>query len=34
MVDAAQNKEGQEWLEKFRDDRAAGKRDDALGILG
>jgi alkanesulfonate monooxygenase SsuD/methylene tetrahydromethanopterin reductase-like flavin-dependent oxidoreductase (luciferase family) len=34
MVDAAQNKQGQEWLEKFRDDRAAGKRDEALGILG
>jgi alkanesulfonate monooxygenase SsuD/methylene tetrahydromethanopterin reductase-like flavin-dependent oxidoreductase (luciferase family) len=34
MVDAAANTEGQEWLEKFRDDRAAGKRDDALGILG
>jgi alkanesulfonate monooxygenase SsuD/methylene tetrahydromethanopterin reductase-like flavin-dependent oxidoreductase (luciferase family) len=34
MVDAAENKQGQEWLEKFREDRAAGKRDEALGILG
>src|SRR5882724_11060074 len=34
MIDAAQNKEGQEFLEKFAQDRAEGKRDDALGIIG
>jgi alkanesulfonate monooxygenase SsuD/methylene tetrahydromethanopterin reductase-like flavin-dependent oxidoreductase (luciferase family) len=34
MVDTAENKQGQEWLERFREDRAAGKRDEALGILG
>jgi hypothetical protein len=31
---AAGNKEGEEWLEKFADERAAGKQDSALGILG
>jgi hypothetical protein len=34
MVDASGSKEGREWLEKFADDRAAGARDDTLGILG
>jgi hypothetical protein len=27
------NEEGEKWLKKFADDRAAGNRDDALGIL-
>jgi len=33
MVEAAGG-EGREWLDKFAEDRAAGRRDDALGILG
>jgi len=34
MMKAAGNKEGEEWLEKFADSRAAGDRDGTLGILG
>jgi alkanesulfonate monooxygenase SsuD/methylene tetrahydromethanopterin reductase-like flavin-dependent oxidoreductase (luciferase family) len=34
MIDAAQNEEGQKFLEKFAQDRAEGKRDEALGIIG
>jgi alkanesulfonate monooxygenase SsuD/methylene tetrahydromethanopterin reductase-like flavin-dependent oxidoreductase (luciferase family) len=34
MVQAAQNEQGEEWLEQFAADRAAGKRDGVLGILG
>jgi alkanesulfonate monooxygenase SsuD/methylene tetrahydromethanopterin reductase-like flavin-dependent oxidoreductase (luciferase family) len=30
----AGNAEGQKWLDKFQEDRAAGNREDALGILG
>ena len=28
------NDQGRAWLEKFRADRAAGNRDESLGILG
>ena len=34
MIDAAQNEEGKKFLEKFAQDRAEGKRDEALGIIG
>jgi hypothetical protein len=34
MMKAAGNKEGEEMLEKFADERAAGGRDSTLGILG
>jgi len=34
MIDAAQNEEGKQFLEKFAQDRAEGKRDEALGIIG
>jgi hypothetical protein len=34
MVQAAKNEQGEEWLEKFAADRAAGKKDGVLGILG
>jgi len=34
MMKAAGNKEGEEWLEKFADERASGKQDSTLGILG
>jgi alkanesulfonate monooxygenase SsuD/methylene tetrahydromethanopterin reductase-like flavin-dependent oxidoreductase (luciferase family) len=34
MVEASGSKEGKEWLERFREERAAGKTDAALGILG
>ena len=30
----AGNPEGEQWLERFRKERAAGNRDDSLGILG
>jgi hypothetical protein len=28
------NEAGEQWLEKFADDRASGNRDEALGIIG
>jgi hypothetical protein len=34
MMRKAGNEQGEEWLEKFADDRAAGKREGPLGILG
>jgi alkanesulfonate monooxygenase SsuD/methylene tetrahydromethanopterin reductase-like flavin-dependent oxidoreductase (luciferase family) len=34
MMKAAGNEQGEEWLEKFADERAAGKQDSTLGILG
>ncbi|HVM52850.1 MAG TPA: LLM class flavin-dependent oxidoreductase [Acidimicrobiales bacterium] len=34
MMRAAGNKEGEEWLDKFAEERAAGKQDSTLGILG
>jgi hypothetical protein len=34
MMKAAGNEQGEEWLEKFADERAAGKTDSTLGILG
>ena len=34
MMRAAGNKEGEEMLEKFAEERAAGNRDSTLGILG
>jgi alkanesulfonate monooxygenase SsuD/methylene tetrahydromethanopterin reductase-like flavin-dependent oxidoreductase (luciferase family) len=34
MVDATGDKNAREWLERFADERAAGVRDDSLGILG
>ncbi len=34
MIDAAQNEEGKKFLEKFAQDRAECKRDEALGIIG
>jgi alkanesulfonate monooxygenase SsuD/methylene tetrahydromethanopterin reductase-like flavin-dependent oxidoreductase (luciferase family) len=34
MVERAAGDEGRQWLDRIADDRAAGKRDDALGILG
>ena len=33
MMKAAGNEQGEEWLEKFADDRASGKNDPTLGIL-
>lgn len=34
MVEATGNEEGKQWLERFAEERAAGKRDTTLGILG
>jgi hypothetical protein len=34
MVEMSNNDQGRAWLEKFRADRAAGNRDESLGILG
>ena len=34
MVEASGSQEGREWLERFREERAAGKTDATLGILG
>jgi alkanesulfonate monooxygenase SsuD/methylene tetrahydromethanopterin reductase-like flavin-dependent oxidoreductase (luciferase family) len=34
MVEASGSKEGKDWLEKFREDRAKGERDPTLGIIG
>jgi hypothetical protein len=34
MVEMSDNDQGRKWLEKFRADRAAGNRDETLGILG
>lgn len=34
MVEATGNEEGRKFIEKFAEDRAAGKRDEQLGILG
>src|SRR4051794_34137031 len=33
-ADATHNEEVEQWLEKFADDRAAGKRDESAGIAG
>ena len=30
----AGNEQGQKWLDEFQKDRAAGNREDSLGILG
>jgi alkanesulfonate monooxygenase SsuD/methylene tetrahydromethanopterin reductase-like flavin-dependent oxidoreductase (luciferase family) len=34
MMRASGNKEGEQWLDKFAEERAAGNRDGSLGILG
>jgi alkanesulfonate monooxygenase SsuD/methylene tetrahydromethanopterin reductase-like flavin-dependent oxidoreductase (luciferase family) len=34
MIEASQNEQGKQWLDKFAEDRAKGERDETLGILG